>query len=125
MVWTCLQGHMGQVMTEGGPPPVSALCAVGDFCFLAGLPSRTLASQADRPILIPRTSDWEPVIRSVWGTRAAPFLRYAIRKEPDVFDRGWLTDCAAALPAGGRPLPHPRRPCPTPDVPAMVQGSVR
>ena len=40
------------------------------------------------------------MIRSVWGTRAAPFLRYAIRKEPDVFDRGWLTDCAAALPAG-------------------------
>ena len=63
MVWTCLQGHMGQVMTEGGPPPVSALCAVGDFCFLAGLPSRTLASQADRPILIPRTSDWEPPCR--------------------------------------------------------------
>lgn len=34
------------------------------------------------------------------GARAAPFLRYAIRKEPDVFDRGWLTDCAAALPEG-------------------------
>lgn len=100
MVWTCLQGHMGQVVTEGGPQPVSALCAVGDFCFLAGLPSRTLAARADRPILVPRTADWEPVIRAVWGTRAAPFLRYAIRKEPDVFDRGWLTDCAAALPAG-------------------------
>ena len=100
MVWTCLQGHMGQVVAEGGPPPVSTLCSVGDFCFLAGLPSRTLAAQADRAILVPRTADWEPVIRSVWGTRATPFLRYAIRKEPDVFDRGWLTDCAAALPAG-------------------------
>ena len=100
MVWTCLQGHMGQVMTEGTPQPVSALCAVGDFCFLAGLPSRTLTARAERPILVPRTADWEPVIRAVWGARAAPFLRYAIRKEPDVFDRGWLTDCAAALPEG-------------------------
>lgn len=100
MVWTCLQGHMGQVVAEGGPPPVSALCAVGDFCFLAGFPSRTLAAQADRPILVPRTMDWIPVIRSVWGTRAVPFLRYAIRKEPDVFDRSWLADCAATLPEG-------------------------
>lgn len=100
MVWTCLQGHMGQVVAEGGPPPVSTLCSVGDFCFLAGLPSRTLAAQADRAILVPRTADWEPVIRSVWGTRATPFLRYAIRKEPDAFDRGWLADCAAALPEG-------------------------
>lgn len=100
MVWTCLQGHMGQVVTEGGPPPASALCAVGDFCFLAGLPSRTLAARADRPILVPRTAEWEPVIRSVWGARAAPFLRYAIRKEPGVFDRGWLTSCASSLPEG-------------------------
>ena len=44
--------------------------------------------------------DWIPVIRSVWGTRAVPFLRYAIRKEPDVFDRSWLADCAATLPEG-------------------------
>lgn len=100
MVWTCLQGHMGQVVAEGGPPPVSALCAVGDFCFLAGFPSRTLAAQADRPILVPRTMDWIPVIRVRLGTRAVPFLRYAIRKEPDVFDRSWLADCAATLPEG-------------------------
>lgn len=78
MVWTCLQGHMGQVMTEGGPPPVSALCAVGDFCFLAGLPSRTLASQADRPILIPRDiglGAGDPV-RSGDAGRPLPPLRH-------------------------------------------------
>ena len=62
MVWTCLQGHMGTVVTDGRTPPESALCAVGDFCFLAGKPDPELACQADRPILIPRTPDWEPCL---------------------------------------------------------------
>ena len=67
MVRSCLQGHMGTVVTDGRTPPESALCAVGDFCFLAGRPDPELARQADRPILIPRTPDWEPVLRSVFG----------------------------------------------------------
>ena len=59
MVRSCLQSHMGTVVTDGRTPPESALCAVGDFCFLAGRPDPELARQADRPILIPRTPDWE------------------------------------------------------------------
>ena len=46
MVWTCLQGHMGSVATDGRTPPESALCAVGDFCFLAGKPDPELARHA-------------------------------------------------------------------------------
>ena len=46
MVWTCLQGHMGTVVTDGRTPPESALCAVGDFCFLAGKPDPELARHA-------------------------------------------------------------------------------
>ena len=46
MEWTCLQGHMGTVATDGRTPPESALCAVGDFCFLAGKPDPELARHA-------------------------------------------------------------------------------
>ena len=53
MVQTCLQGHMGSVATDGRTPPESALCAVGDFCFLAGRPDPELARRADRPIQWP------------------------------------------------------------------------
>lgn len=99
MVWTCLQGHMGSVATDGRTPPESALCAVGDFCFLAGKPDPELACQADRPILIPRTPDWEPVLQSVFGEKVSPFPRYAM-DGPEAFDRERLAAYAAALPEG-------------------------
>ena len=101
MVWTCLQGHMGQVMTEGTPQPVSALCAVGDFCFLAGLPSRTLTARGGAPHSGPSNSGL--------GTSDPGRLGGAGRSIPPLChpqgtgcssDRGWLTDCAAALPEG-------------------------
>ena len=99
MIWTCLQGHMGTVVTDGRTPPESALCAVGDFCFLAGKPDPELARLADRPILVPRTLDWEPVLRSVFGEKVSPFPRYAM-DGPEAFDRERLAAYAAALPEG-------------------------
>ena len=51
MIWTCLQGHMGTVVTDGRTPPESALCAVGDFCFLAGKPDPELARREFRKVL--------------------------------------------------------------------------
>ena len=99
MIWTCLQGHMGTVVTDGRTPPESALCAVGDFCFLAGKPDPELARQADRSILIPRTLDWEPVLRSVFGEKVLSFPRYAM-DGPEEFDRERLAAYAAALPEG-------------------------
>ena len=98
MILSCLQGHMGQVRTGGGHPPESALCAIGDFCFFAGRPDPALVRQADRPLLVPRTGDWAPVIRAVWGRRAVPFLRYALCGAPEDFDRDRLAAFAAALP---------------------------
>lgn len=100
MILSCLQGHMGQVRTGGGHPPESALCAIGDFCFFAGRPDPALVRQADRPLLVPRTGDWAPVIRAVWGRRAVPFLRYALCGAPEDFDRDRLAAFAAALPPG-------------------------
>ena len=47
------------------------------FLLFAGRPDPALVRQADRPLLVPRTGDWAPVIRAVWGRRAVPFLRYA------------------------------------------------
>ena len=35
MVWSCLQGCMGQVLVEGGEEPASAAALIGDFAFFA------------------------------------------------------------------------------------------
>ena len=98
MVWSCLQGVMGRALA--GETGRAAVIVNRDFCFFAGEPDGGLVRQAEGPILVPRTEDWCPVIEAVWGERAVRETRYAIRKEPDVFDREKLSALAAALPAG-------------------------
>lgn len=100
MILACLQGRMGSVHTDGGTPPRSALCTIGDFCFLAGRPDPALVRQARRPILVPCSRDWEPLIRAVWRDQTAPFQRYALREAPSGFDRARLSGLADSLPAG-------------------------
>lgn len=94
MVWSCLQGVMGQVYAPAGEKPKSALAMLGDFWFFAGEPSEDLVRfcPAPRPfaILVPQHPGWEPVIRTVYGDRAAKRTRYATRKEEAAFDRARL-----------------------------------
>ena len=61
--------------------------------------SRTGSWSAAGAILVPRTADWHPVIEAVLGDRAVRGTRYAIRKEPGVFDRARLEAFVSALPA--------------------------
>lgn len=97
MVRACLQGHMGRIQMTG---EVSALASIGDFCFLAGEPSRELLEQADAPILVPGNGEWEALIRTTLGERAVPFTRYATRHEPEIFDRDRLIRFTRSLPQG-------------------------
>ncbi len=98
MVWSCLQGVMGEAYANGDFS--SGLIVNRDFCFLAGKPDGTLLEWARGPILVPRTADWEPLIEKIFGDRAVREIRYAIKKEPGVFDRERLEGFAAALPEG-------------------------
>ena len=97
MVQACLQGNMGRVQTAGED---SALASIGDFCFLAGEPSRELLELTDAPILIPGNGEWEIMIRGVLGERAVPFTRYATSHRPECFDRDRLYRFTRSLPQG-------------------------
>ena len=98
MVWSCLQGVMGRgAVNEDGS---AGMIVHQDFTFLAGEPDRTLLAKAKGPILVPRTEEWEPVIEDFFQDRAVRETRYAIKKEPDVFDRRKLEHFAASLPEG-------------------------
>lgn len=43
---------------------------------------------------------WNRLIEEIWGTRAEPFTRYAMKKEGDVFDREKLRKFAETVPNG-------------------------
>ena len=98
MVWSCLQGVMGRA--EANADGSAAMIVNRDFVFLAGKPDPALLAKASGPILVPRTEDWNGPIEAVFGKRAVKESRYAIKKEPDVFDREHLEHLAAALPEG-------------------------
>ena len=97
MVQACLQGNMGRVQTAGED---SALASIGDFCFLAGEPSRELLELTEAPILVPGNSGWERLIQERLRERAVPFTRYATRHEPEIFDRDRLIHFTRLLPQG-------------------------
>lgn len=106
MIWSCLQNVMGSLYGNDKDRPVSAMIRLGDFCFFAGEPDRELAgyrpegSREDFRILVPQNEAWAEMIEKQYGGRAKKAVRYAIKKEPGVFDRKKLQEAVKGLPEG-------------------------
>ena len=85
LVWSCLEGTMGELYTDGNEESVSAV--IGDFCFLAGKPSSELVKNLNREytIMVPQSDRWSELIKKIWGSKARKITRYATRKDV-VFD---------------------------------------
>lgn len=98
MIWSCLQGVMGRAVWNESR--TAAAIISGDFGFLAGKPDEGVLRRVPGPLLVPRSGDWFPLIERVYGGRAVREVRYAILKEPDIFDRAKLSRIAASLPEG-------------------------
>lgn len=121
MIWSCLGHIMGKLYADAMEAPSSAMIRLGDFCFFAGEPREELAlywkNRQERMvgetdpallaakngsglILVPKDQAWGEMIESCYGGRAKKVSRYAIKKEPGVFDQKKLKDAVAALPKG-------------------------
>ena len=104
LIWSCLQGIMGKVYGNHPDAPTAAVAVLGDFAFFAGTPSMELASYKpdrrtqDMMIMVPQNEDWKRLITSCYHEKAKVFSRYAIKKEPDIFDKDKLEKIAASLP---------------------------
>lgn len=105
MIWSCLEGSMGQAFAPAGGAPRAALLQVADFCFLAGEPCTELAAwrpagAGDFSILAPQHEGWAAAIEAAWGQKARRCARYAFHKTAEGFDPAALARFAAALPPG-------------------------
>lgn len=99
MIWSCQQGVMGDIYTDDVNRPVSCMAVLGDFCFLAGEPKEELVLFLSRDfvIMVPQNNKWAEIIERCCGKRAKKAVRYAMKKEPDIFVEEKLRD-ATKLP---------------------------
>lgn len=98
LIWSCLQGHMGKLVTDTEVDPQSAMIDIGDLVFLAGNPYPDFFKELkEGKLLIPKDTAWEECIEEYYGDRVNKMFRYAIRKEPNVFDKQKLLAYVEAL----------------------------
>lgn len=100
LIWSVLQGHMGYALADNDENPSAAQLVLGDFCFFAGEPSAAFAQTAAAREIVPQNEAWCAAIETAFGGRVERRMRYAIKKEPDVFSREKLEQFAGELPKG-------------------------
>lgn len=104
LIWSCLQNIMGTIYADDLNNPTAASAVLGDFTFFAGKPNTELVSykprwcKQDFMIMIPQNEDWQNAILTYYGEKAKIVSRYAIKKEPDIFDKIKLEKIVSSLP---------------------------
>ena len=104
LIWSCLQGVMGKIYADDLNHPTAAMAMIGDFAFFAGNPNMELVSfkpdwcTQNFMIMIPQNEHWQNAITQFYGERAKLVSRYAIKKEPHIFDKEKLEQAVASLP---------------------------
>lgn len=104
LIDSCIQGYMGEAFADCEEMPQSALICVGDFAFFAGIPNIEALRKAEEYkntslIFVPQHQGWERLIETE-VSNIKKIVRYAIKKEKDVFDKAHLNKLADTLPEG-------------------------
>ncbi len=107
LIWSCLQGCMGEAWADSEDRPQSARIILADFCYFAGNVNRALVEEEIKTqsrnylIMVPPMDEtgeaWAQEIEYAYGERCRRVERYAIRKEPGIFDREKLQKIVDSL----------------------------
>ncbi len=109
LIWSCLQGCMGEAWADDISRPKSARIILGDFCYFAGevhsglIREKPAERESDFIIMVPSRQgceEWMGEIGRIYGEGCKRTERYAIKKEPGIFDRERLKGIAESLPEG-------------------------
>lgn len=88
IIWSCLDGTMGQIIVDDDSNPQSALAILGinsAFAFFAGKPNLNLITTAvdacSDLIMVPQNTEWANMIEKYYGDQVRKFTRYATLKD--------------------------------------------
>lgn len=106
MIWSYLQGYYTKnAYTDNLQNPKSAQIIVGDFCFFAGIPNYELVKNiptnflSNNILMVPEHRGWEEIIEQEWKERAERTVRYAIKKEKNIFNKKKLYSFIQQIPS--------------------------
>jgi len=105
LLWSCLQGYMGNAWADDIQNPKAVQIITGDFCFFAGAPNLELVKNIPEYfptsciLMVPQNDEWASLIEKEYKTNCESFMRYAIKKEPDIFDTEKLSSYIEKLPS--------------------------
>lgn len=110
LIWSCLQGCMGEAWADRAGNSESARIMLADFCYFAGKANRELVEEEvkthsrDYLIMVPPLDEtgeaWAQEIAHVYGAHCKRVERYAIKKEPGIFDQEKLMRIVEGLAPG-------------------------
>lgn len=104
IIWSCLQNVMGEIYVDCLENPASAMAIMGDFCFLAGEPKEEMVRfqpewhRKNFIIMVPQHEGWSEMIAACYEGTSRKTVRYALKKEPDVFEKERLQQAVKSLP---------------------------
>ena len=110
LVWSALEGIMGSCHALTPENPQSAVIVQGDFFFYAGRPEPALLDflpegwDGGCRLLTPQNQAWADAIEAHYGSSAQREIRYAIKKEPGIFEESRLLRAVSAAPAAIVPI---------------------
>lgn len=110
LIWSCLQGCMGEAWADNLAHPASARILLADFCYFAGEVNRELVEEdiknqaRDFVIMVPPLDAsgeaWAKAIAQAYGGNCKRVERYAIKKEPGIFNKAHLEGIVRGLEEG-------------------------
>jgi GNAT superfamily N-acetyltransferase len=100
-----IQGMLGKAWVNCKVNPTTAIVIVADFCFLLGVIDpkeeseiiKILSEDAKGRIIVPENFELASLIESNFISGLKKFNRYAIKWEPDVFDKKELSEFVLAV----------------------------
>ncbi|WP_036943781.1 GNAT family N-acetyltransferase [Pseudobacteroides cellulosolvens] len=109
MIWSCLQGYMGNAWVDNIESPKCAQVLTGDFCVYAGdshihealLLVKNIPAFHKTPfiLMVPENELWGALIEKEYEGKYKKYFRYAVKKEKDIFDIAKLQMFVDKLPS--------------------------
>ncbi len=107
LIWSCLQGYMGEAWADDRERPQAARILLADFCYFVGEANRELVTEQIKThsrefvIMVPPMDETGEAcakeIEAAYGDCCKRVERYAIKKEPGIFDKEKLKQIVASL----------------------------